>query len=57
MARSANPVEREPFTVRVLPETRDRIRRWAFETNTHAGSVIDRLTAEYQDPLDEKQPA
>ena len=46
-----NGAKRRQFTLSVLPETRDRLRRWAFEHDVTASSVVERLTAEYLDKL------
>ena len=47
-----NGAKRRQFTLSVLPETRDRLRRWAFEHDVTASNVVERLTAEYLDRLD-----
>lgn len=47
--------EREPMTLRMLPETKDRLRRWTYENNEPASHAIDRLVAEYLDKLSKPQ--
>lgn len=42
---------RVSFTAKITPETRDALRRWAFEHNRPASEAIERLTAEYLERL------
>lgn len=55
MARAR--VSKRQYTLHVLPETKDKLRRWAFEHDVSASSVVDRLTAEFLDKLGDDKPA
>lgn len=55
MANTRTP--RRQYTLHVLPETRDALRRWAFEHDVSASSVVDRLTAEFLNRLGDDKPA
>ncbi|MBD5401826.1 hypothetical protein HDR58_03355 [bacterium] len=43
--------KREPFTLRVRPETKSRLLHAAVDGRTFAGALVDRLTADYLDKL------